>query len=92
MRVLYVARLNEGELKGDVEASMNNHFRTISDEPFHGLKIILGIYSIHLVEGESSSVKKLLKNINSNMQSATPFYNQVWIIHQVDEVPSKIFN
>ena len=41
MRVLYAAKVNEGELKGDVESSMNIHFKHLIDLPFSGLKVIL---------------------------------------------------
>ena len=54
---------------------MNNHFKNISDEPFNGIKVLLNSHTIHLVEGEQQNVIKLLKNINANMNSATPFYN-----------------
>jgi hypothetical protein len=86
MRVLYAAKINEGELKGDVESSMNIHFKQITDEPFNGIKVILGSWSIHLIEGEKQSVMKLLRSINTNIQSAQPFYNQAWVLHFSDEV------
>ena len=52
MRVLYVAKLSESELKGDVEGNMNNYFKQLTEEPVTGLKIIIGSLSIHLIEGE----------------------------------------
>lgn len=30
---------------------MSNHFKQLSDESITGLKVILGTFSIHLVEG-----------------------------------------
>lgn len=86
MRVLYAAKVNEGELKGDVESSMNIHFKHLIDLPFSGLKVILQTQSIHLIEGEKAAVLKLLKAIEANMQSNTPFYNHAWVLHFSDEV------
>jgi hypothetical protein len=86
MRVLYAAKISESELKGDVEGSMNNHFKNMSDEPFFGLKVILGSLTIHLLEGEQSSVRKVLKNLNTHMQGTSPFYNHAWVLHFTDEV------
>lgn len=71
---------------------MNNHFKGLLDETFTGLKVILGTYTIHLVEGETSGVKRLVQRISQSMQSSTPFYNSAWVIHFVDEVPNKVFN
>ena len=71
---------------------MNNYFKQLCEEPITGLKVIMGAYSIHLIEGEQQSVKKLLKNISNHMSGATPFYNHVWVLHFVDEQPNKIFN
>ena len=45
-------------------ANMNNYFNHLIEEPVTGLKLMLGTLSIHLVEGEQSSVRKLLRNIN----------------------------
>ncbi len=92
MRVLYVAKLSESELKGDVEGNMNNYFKQLTEEPVTGLKIIIGSLSIHLIEGEQQAVRKLLRNINQHMHGPTPFYNQCWVLHFVDEQPTKIFN
>lgn len=64
MRVLYVAKVSESELKGDVEGSMNNYFKQLTEEPVTGLKIIIGSLAIHLIEGEQQAVRKLLRNIN----------------------------
>lgn len=75
MRLLYVAKISESELKGDVESkvsfndshliidSMINHFKQLSDEPLSGLKVILGSYTIHLLEGNSHGLKHLLKGV-----------------------------
>ena len=54
---------------------MNNNFKPLMEEPVTGLKIMAGAYSLHLVEGESQAVKKLLKNLNSHMHGPTPFYS-----------------
>jgi len=71
---------------------MNNHFKHISEEPFYGLKVLLGAYTITLIEGESKVVKKLLRNINTNMHGGSSFYNSAWVLHFVDEIPQRIFN
>jgi hypothetical protein len=86
IRVLYAAKINEGELKGDVESSMNMHFKHLTDLPFNGIKVLLSSYTIHLIEGEKQSVMKLLKSLNTSMQSGSPFYNQAWVLHFSDEV------
>ena len=65
---------------------MNTHFKQLIEEPFSGLKVILGNLSIHLVEGEPPVVKKLLRAVNANMLGPNPFYNQAWIVHFTDEV------
>jgi len=39
---------------------MNNHFEQLIDENIGGIKVILGSYSIHLVEGDTTSVKNLI--------------------------------
>ena len=92
MRVLYAAKLNESELKGDVENSMINHFKQLIEEPITGLKVILGSYTIHLLEGSTHAMKHLIKRISNTMNGQHPFYNHAWVLHFVDECPSKIFN
>ncbi len=72
--------------------SMNNHFKSVIDETITGIKVLLGPYTIHLVEGDSNSVKKVLHHISNNMNGNHPFYNNAWVLHFVDEVPNKIFN
>jgi len=72
--------------------NMNNYFKQLIEEPVTGLKIIVGTLCIHLVEGEQASVRKLLRNINQHMHGTTPFYNQCWVLHFVDEQPTRIFN
>lgn len=71
---------------------MNNHFKHISEEPFYGLNVLLGSYSIVLIEGESKTVKKILRNIHTNMQGGSAFFSTAWVLHFVDEVPQRIFN
>ena len=53
MRLLYVAKISESELKGDVENSMINHFKQVVEDQLTGLKVILGAWTIHLVEGSA---------------------------------------
>lgn len=48
---------------------MNNHFRGLIDETCSGLKVLLGSYSIHLVEGETSGVRRLMQRIAQSMHS-----------------------
>ena len=57
-----------------------------------GLKLILSNLSIHLIEGEQASVRRLLRNINQHMHGTTPFYSSCWVLHFVDEQPTRIFN
>lgn len=71
---------------------MNNYFKQLIEEPVTGLKIIVGTLAIHLVEGEQASVRRLLRNINQHMHGTTPFYNSCWVLHFVDEQPTRIFN
>jgi hypothetical protein len=71
---------------------MNNYFKQLIEEPVTGLKIMVGTLSIHLVEGEQASVRRLLRNINQHMHGTTPFYNSCWVLHFVDEQPTRIFN
>ena len=54
---------------------MNNNFKPLIEEPITGLKIMAGAYSIHLIEGDKEAVKKVLKNLNAQMHSSTPFYS-----------------
>jgi hypothetical protein len=96
MRVLYVAKNNETEVKGDVESKrirfkyllldfMNNNFKPLVEEPITGLKIMAGAYSIHLLEGDKGAVKKVLKNLDAQMHGPTPFYTHAWVLHFIDE-------
>lgn len=71
---------------------MNNHFRPLNDETITGLKVVMGAYTIHLLEGESNSIRRVMHGISENMHSSHPFYNNAWVLHFVDEVPFKIFN
>lgn len=71
---------------------MNNYFKQLTDEQFAGLKVILGSYTIHLLEGETSAIKKVMKALSQSMLSAHPFYSSAWVLHFVDESPTKIFN
>jgi hypothetical protein len=71
---------------------MNNNFKHLIEEPITGLKIMCGPYSIHLLEGESSAVKKVLKNLDAHMHGPTPFYSSAWVLHSVDEQPNRVFN
>jgi hypothetical protein len=67
MRILYVAKISETEIKGDVENSMNNRFRELIKEPITGLKLIIGSWSIHLLEGNTHTLKHLMKAIGATM-------------------------
>ena len=92
MRILYVAKISETEIKGDVENSMNNRFRELIKEPITGLKLIIGAWTIHLVEGNTHTLKNLMKAINNTMTGQHPFYNHAWVLHFVDEAPTRVFN
>ena len=63
--MVYVAKISEAEMKGDVENSMGNHFKQIGEEQITGLKVILGSWTIHLVEGSANHVKNLIKRVNA---------------------------
>ena len=73
--MLYVAKMNENEIKGEVESKLflykliledtTNFFKQLSDdEEFSGLNLIIGSYSIHLLEGESAIIGKILAKLN----------------------------
>ena len=71
---------------------MINHFKQLHEEPFTGLKVILGSYTIHRLDGNSHVLKHLMKSLVKNMQGPHPFYTAGWVLHFVDECPSKIFS
>ena len=60
--MLYVAKLNEAEIKGELESTCNgikcleeftSYFKGIAeDREFTGLHLILGSYCVHLLEGD----------------------------------------
>lgn len=61
--MLYVAKLNEQDVKGEAESNLTefilsilgditNYFKNIGgDYDFSGMNLILGIYCLHLMEG-----------------------------------------
>ncbi|CDW74898.1 UNKNOWN [Stylonychia lemnae] len=92
-RVLYVAKLNETEIKGEVEKDMTSYFKNIyGEQEFSGLNLILGSYCIHLLEGENVLVNMMLKTLNDYQHQSNSPYHQIWILHQTEECPNKVFS
>ena len=66
---------------------MTNYFKGIADsQEFTGLNLILGGYSIHLIECEQNLVNKILRSLNDLLLSAQTLYQQIWILHFTEEV------
>ncbi len=51
-----------------------------------GLCLILGSYSIHLLECEAPMMNKIMYSLNDLQQQPGSLYSQIWIIHQTEEV------
>lgn len=54
---------------------MTNYFKGVGEDgDFSGLNLILGSYSIHFLEGESSLVMKILTSLNEySQQPSNPY-------------------
>ena len=76
--MLYVAKINEAEVKGELESKIivkvikfvediTNYFRKVAeDREFSGLNLILGGYCVHFLEGEIPVVNFILNNLNQS--------------------------
>eukprot|EP00347_Sterkiella_histriomuscorum_P014035 403362408 len=92
-RVMYVAKLNEADAKGEIEKDMNNYFKNIAgDQEFTGINLILGTYCIHLIEAEASILNQMLRTLNEYVHQPTSPYQNIWILHQTEECPQKVFS
>jgi len=102
--VLYVAKLNEAEIKGEVESKipfgnnliieeMKNYFDSVSDgQEYTGLNLVIGGYSIHLLEGEGPLAWDMLKALNEDIKDRlSGLYQQVWVLHYTEECPNRVF-
>mmetsp|Transcript_27040 Transcript_27040/g.26101 ORF Transcript_27040/g.26101 Transcript_27040/m.26101 type:complete len:252 (-) Transcript_27040:40-795(-) len=100
-RVLYVAKLNESEIKGEqeskgdskLEKDISNYFKNLSEgAEFTGLNLLIGPWCLHLLECDSVTVMKMLTALNETAQQPNSLYSQIWIIHQTEECPDQIFS
>lgn len=54
---------------------MTNYFKMISgDQEFTGLNLIIGSYSIHLLECENIIMKKILRALSENIVNPNSVY------------------
>lgn len=66
---------------------MTNYFKSISgDHEFSGLCLLLGSYAIHVLEGDAPVVNSMLRELDSYVMGGLTVYQQVWVIHQIEEV------
>ena len=71
---------------------MTNYFRNMAGDQLTGLNLILGSYSVHLLECEGTLMSKILKTLNEYSQQTTNPYHDIWILHQTEDVIQYIIN
>ena len=61
---------------------MTNYFKQAAGEAeFTGLNLILGSYSIHLLECENVIMNKILRSLLEYMNMPNTPYHEIWVIH-----------
>ena len=87
-RVLYLAKLNEQEMKGEVEKEFTNYFKAAAeDDDFGGINLIVGSLSIHLLECEPKTMLKILRKVSETAGQPNSGYSQIWLLHSTEGCP-----
>jgi hypothetical protein len=75
-RVLYVAKLDEQGMKGEIEKDMTNYFKALAEEDeLGGLNLIIGPYNIHLLECDAKVSLNILRKVNETASQPNSLYH-----------------
>lgn len=80
-------RLRVSVVHNNCIEDMTNYFKNLAgDAELTGLNLILGGYSVHLLECEGTLMNKILRTLNEYSQQASTPYQSIWVLHQTEEV------
>ena len=101
-RLVYMAKINEHEFKGDLEKEIEKWTKDVCsteeegiepEEPpvYGGFAVILGPWIVHLFEAETPLVNKFVHDLLAKQMSKGSYYNNIWVLHYTEDVPTRAY-
>ena len=102
-RLVYLAKINEHEFKGDIEKEIEKWTREACSteeegvepmEPpqYGGFAVILGPWIVHLFEAEAPLINKYVHDLLKKQMSKGSYYNNIWVLHYTEDVPQRAYH
>jgi len=91
-RILYVAKINDADGKGEIEKELTSYFKSLADgKEITGLLVILGGYCIHFLEADHEYIFTVMKLLKDEELAPASLYKKVNVIAYTEENPTRAF-